>query len=223
MGYLIWFSPYLFWFYVSNIYHKQTAHFHYCHSYTGARIKWTFIWYFRISINRTTNFVKLDMSTARRRLKSSQSLSGTSTHPIMVTHRSLSWSWMIDSHPFRSMSFSTSSPQIRLFQTLTLKLQVQGHECCPRPKPYSQPIILHTNQITILEIQLFWNLTLKNQSQGYGWGQRSGSYYSPSIQLMHLLFVSYQSDQPFLRYVQKSVRHWKHTSEIFKANFQNKT
>ena len=40
----------------------------------------------------------------------------TSTHPTMVTHRSLSWSWMIDSHPFRSMLVR---PQIRLFQTLT--------------------------------------------------------------------------------------------------------
>ena len=32
------FSMYLFWFYVSNIYHKQTAQFHYCHSSTGPRI-----------------------------------------------------------------------------------------------------------------------------------------------------------------------------------------
>ena len=49
---------------------------------------------------------QLDMSTARRRLKSPKSLYGTSTHPTMVTHRSQSWSWMIDSHPFHSMSIS---------------------------------------------------------------------------------------------------------------------
>ena len=49
---------------------------------------------------------ELDMSTARRRLKSPQLLYGTSTHPTMVTHRSQSWSWMIDSHPFHSMSIS---------------------------------------------------------------------------------------------------------------------
>ena len=46
------------------------------------------------------------MSTARWRLKSPQSLYNTSTHPTMVTHRSQSWSWMIDSHPFHSMSIS---------------------------------------------------------------------------------------------------------------------
>ena len=53
---------------------------------------------------------KLDMSTARQRLKSPQSLYGTSTHPTRVTHRSRSWSWMINSHPFRSMSISPPPP-----------------------------------------------------------------------------------------------------------------
>ena len=113
---------------------------------------------------------QLDMSTARRRLKSPQSLYGTSTHPTMVTHRSQSWSWMIDSHPFHSMSIK---PQIRLFQILTLKLRGQGHRS----------------------------------------GERSRSHSLPSIQPMHLLFVSHQSDQPFLRYVQWSVWPWKNTSE----------
>ena len=107
---------------------------------------------------------KLDMSMARRHFKTPQSLYGTSTHPTMVTHRSQSWSWMIDSHPFRSMSITHPHPipQISLFQTLTLKLQGQGH----------------------------------------GWGQRWRSHSSPSIQPMHLFFLSHQSDQPFLRYVQ---------------------
>ena len=35
---------------------------------------------------------------------------------------------------------------------------------------------------------------------------------------MHFLFVSHQSDQPFLRYGQNSVWPWKITSEIFKEN-----
>ena len=115
---------------------------------------------------------KLDMSTARRRLKSPQSLYGTSTHPTMVTHRSQSWSWMIHSRPFLSMSISAPTPifQIRLFKTLTCKLQGQGHGCGRRTRPYSQPSInwfafflFHINQITIPQIRLFWNLTLKNQ------------------------------------------------------------
>ena len=62
-------------------------------------------WAFMTNDNSTSE-EKLDMSTARRRLKSPHSLYGTSTHPTMVTHRSQSWSWMIDSHPFHSMSIS---------------------------------------------------------------------------------------------------------------------
>ena len=95
-----------------------------------------------------SNFVgrgynKLDMSMARRRLKSPQSLYSTSTHPTMVTQRSQSWFWMIDSQPFLSVSISapTPIPQIRLFQTLAFKLQGQGHGCGQKARLYSQPSI----------------------------------------------------------------------------------
>ena len=73
------------------------------------------------------------------------------------------------------------------------------------------------------QIRLFQTLTLKLQGQGHEWGQRSRSHSSPSNQPMHLLFVSYQSDQPFLRYVQYSVWPWKDTSEIFKENLAKKS
>ena len=36
------------------------------------------------------------------------------------------------------------NPQIRLFQTLTLKLKGQGHGCGQRARPYSQPSIWDT-------------------------------------------------------------------------------
>ena len=49
---------------------------------------------------------------------------------------------MDDSHPFRSMSTGRPIPQKRLFQTLTLKLQGQGHGCGQKAKSYSQPSIL---------------------------------------------------------------------------------
>ena len=75
------------------------------------------------------------MPTASRHLNSPLLLPGTSTHNPMVTHRS--WSWMINSHPFRSMSISLPIPWIRLFQTLTLRLQGQGHGCSQRARPYS--------------------------------------------------------------------------------------
>ena len=40
----------------------------------------------------------------------------------------------------------------------------------------------------------------------------------PSIQPMHFLFVSHQSDKPFLRYGQNNVWPWRNTSEIFKES-----
>ena len=89
--------------------------------------------------------LQLDMSTARRCVKSPQSLSGTSIHPTMVTNRSRSW--MIISHPFRSMSISPSIPKIRVMG----KVKSRSH------------------------------------------------IVSPGIQPMHLLFISHQSDQPYLR------------------------
>ena len=49
---------------------------------------------------------------------------------------------MDDSYAFRSMSTGRPIPEIRLFQTLTLKLQGQGHGCSQRAKSYSQPSIL---------------------------------------------------------------------------------
>ena len=42
---------------------------------------------------------------------------------------------------FRSMSISSPIPQMRLFQTLTLKLQGQCHGCGQRARPHSQPSI----------------------------------------------------------------------------------
>ena len=153
------------------------------------------------------------MSIARQRLKSPQSLCGTSTHPTTVTHRSQSWSWMIDSHPFRSMSVSPPNPQIRLFQTLILKLKGQGHGCGQRARPFLSPVsiwhafcLFHINQMTIPAIQLFWNLTLKIKCQGHGWGESSRSHSLPSIQSIHIIFVSHQSDQPFLIYPTENIK-----------------
>ena len=52
----------------------------------------------------------------------------------MVTQRSMLSSWMIDSHLFRSISIGPPLPEIRLFQTLTFKLQAQGHGCGQRAR-----------------------------------------------------------------------------------------
>ena len=82
----------------------------------------------------------------------------------------------------------------------------------------SLPFHFTSIRTTIPEIPLFRNLTLKYQGQGHEWGQRSRSHIIPSIKLMHFLFVSHQSDQPFLRYGKNSVWPWKNTSENFKEN-----
>ena len=156
---------------------------------------------------------KLDMSTARRRLTSPWSLSGASAYPTMVTLVNI----MVMNGWLASFSFHVH-PGIRLFQTLTLKLQGQGHGCGQRARSYSQHNILlirflfisHQPDQQFLRYSYFeiwpWNI----QTQGHVWGQRSRSHIIPIIQPMYFLFVSYQSDQPFLRYGQNRLWLWNH-------------
>ena len=99
------------------------------------------------------------------------------------------------------MSIGRPIPEIRLFQTLTLKLQGQSYGCDQRAKSYCQPSILliyflfisHQSDQQSLGYSYFeiwpWNI----QGQGHESGQRSRSHIIPSIQLMHSLFVSHQS------------------------------
>ena len=111
------------------------------------------------------------------------------------------------------MSISCPIPEIKLFQTLTLKLQGQGHGCGQRASSYSWPrthYLFSSNQSyqQSLRYSYFeiwpWNM----QGQGHEWGQRSKSHIIPSMQPMHFLFVSHQLDQPFLRYGQNSDWPW---------------
>ena len=123
-------------------------------------------------------------------------------------------------------------PEIKLFQTLTLKFQLQnqGHGCGQRARSYNRPSIILTHFVFIshqsdqqfLRKSYFeiwpWNI----QGQGHEWGQRSRSHIVPSIQLMHFIFVSHQWDQPFLGYGQNSVWPWKKTYPKFlKQIYQN--
>ena len=82
--------------------------------------------------------------------------------------------WMTHhcSHPFRSMSIDRPIPEIKLFQALILKFQLQdqGHGCGQRARSYNRPSIILTHFVfhftlirpTIPEIELFRNLTLKH-------------------------------------------------------------
>ena len=143
---------------------------------------------------------KLDMSTARRHLKSLQSLSGTSAHPTMVTLVNIMVmnGWLTS---FSSMSIGRPIPEIRLFQTLTLKLTPVYYEFASFSFHISQ-----TNQ-QFMRYSYFKIWPGNNKVQGHEWGQRSRSHIIPSIYMWskHFLFVSHQSDQPFLRYGQNSV------------------
>ena len=171
--------------------------------------------------------MKLDMSMARRRLKSPRSLSGTSAQPtkftqvnILVINGSLT--------SFR-LSIGRLIPEIKLFQTLSLKPQGQGHGCGQMARSYNQPSIILTHFIFISHQsdQQFrrwsyfeiwpWNI----QGHGHEWGQRSRSHIIPSIQPMHFLFVSHQSDQLFLRYGQNCVWPWKKHPKFLKKICQN--
>ena len=96
---------------------------------------------------------------------------------------------MIDSCPFRSMSIG---PQIRLFQTLTLKKRSRSW-VWPKRKPHGWPIIQltflfgsHQSDQKFLTWSYFRIWPWKIQDKG--WGQRSRSH-----------------NWPFLRYGQTSI------------------
>ena len=61
--------------------------------------------------------------------------------PYHGNTRSMSWSWMDDSHALHSMSISPPKPELNLFQTLTLKLRGQVQGCGQRASSYNPPCI----------------------------------------------------------------------------------
>ena len=107
---------------------------------------------------------------------------------------------MDDSHPFRSMSIGHPFPEIRLFQTLTLKLQDQGHGCGQRARSYSihtkgkvmqypinsLPFHFTSIRLTIPEIQPFRNLTLKYQ--------RSKSWVRSKVKITYMYYTLYPTN-----------------------------
>ena len=161
------------------------------------------------------------MSTARRRLKSPRSLSGTSAHPTMVTQVNImvmngwlaSFLFIVNRLPHswdKAISDSDlETPRSRSWVWSKGKV-IQLAQYHINSLPFHLTSIRPTILQSYFEIWP-WNI----QGQGHEGGQRSRSHIVPSIQPMHFLFVSHQSDQPFLRYGQNSVWPWKNTSEIF--------
>ena len=133
-----------------------------------------------VNITRTPwNNIQLDESTARRQLKSPQSLPGRSIHLTLVTKWSWSWSWMTYCHLLCAMSISPPILRYNYFKIWPWKSMVkvicvvkgQGH---------------------------IWPSKLKGQ--GYGQVLTYWSHLRPGVQSMRLLFVSRQSDHFWLRY-----------------------
>ena len=109
------------------------------------------------------------MSTARRHRKSPRSLSGTSAHPTMVTLVNI----MVLNGWLTSFSVHVNQapiPEIKLFQTLTLKLPRSRSwvwwkgKVIQSAQNHINSLSFHSKSIrpTIPEIQLFQNLTLKH-------------------------------------------------------------
>ena len=86
--------------------------------------------------------------------------------------RSISWSWMDDSHPFRSMSIGRPIPEIKLLTYFDLEISTPGSRSWVWSKDnVIQSAQYHINSLpfhftsirpTIPEIELFRNLTLKH-------------------------------------------------------------
>ena len=156
---------------------------------------------------------------ARQRLKSPRSLSGTSAHHIMVTLFNI----MVIYGWFTSFSFHVSWPSHSWdkaiansdLETPRSRSSVWSKGKVIQSAQYPiNSLTFHFTSIrpTIPEIQLFWNLTLKHPRLR-SWMRSKVNI--PSIQAMLFLFVSHQSDQPFLRCGQNSVWPRKNTSNIF--------
>ena len=101
--------------------------------------------------------------------------------------------------PLLYQSICPPIPEIRLCQTLTLKLQGQGHGCGQSAQPNNWPWPSILPDLFSFCFTSIWSQFLrysyfeiwpsKIQDQGHGWGQRSRSHSWPRIQPMHLLVV----------------------------------
>ena len=93
------------------------------------------------------------------------------------------------------MSNGPPIPEIQHFQSLTLKIQGQGHSSRSQSRDNTLSTPFRSMSIAghFLGIQLFQNLTLKIQGQGHKWGQSWKSQRGSEIQSTHIHFVPRES------------------------------
>ena len=130
----------------------------------------------------------VDELTACQQLKSLPSLSHRSLHLTLVTKRSWSLSWMTYSHPPCSMSMGHPILRYSYFKIWPWKSLVKAM-LWSKGQGYIWP----------------W----KFKGQGHGQGQTYWSHLRPGVQLICLLFVSWQSDHFWLRYSKFDIWPWK--------------
>ena len=123
---------------------------------------------------------KLDKSMARRQLKSPRSLSGR-----------WSWSWMTYCHTLCAMSIGTMS--IPFWDTPISKFDHKN--------PWSRSCVWS-------KVKAMFDLQI-SKVKIMGQGQTHWSYLRPGVQSICLLFVSWQSDNFWLRYRKFHIWPWK--------------
>ena len=160
--------------------------------------------------------------------KSPRSLSGTSTHLTMVTLVNI----MVMNGWLTSFLFQVNRPSHSWDKAISdSDLETPRSRSWVRSKGKvlqlaqypinSLPFHFTSIRPTIPEIQLFRNLTLKYpRSRSWVRPKVNVTYYT-QVQAMHFLFVSHQSDQPFLRYGQKVFDLEKTHPNFFKKICQN--
>ena len=138
---------------------------------------------------------------ARRRLKSPSSLFHISAFTTMFTQRPPAWSWVMDSHPCRSMPIGLSISGIRL-SNLDLENWGSGSWVWSTDKvgPAScrfASFSFHINQQQqFLRYNYFQIWPWKIQVHSHGWGQRWRLHHWRSIQPINFLFLLCQSNLP---------------------------
>ena len=137
-------------------------------------------------IHITELLSKQDESTARRQLKSPQSLSGRSIHLTLVTK--WSWSWMTYCHPLCAMSIGPPILRYSYFKIWPWKSMVKVM-CVVKGQGHVWPS--------------------KFKGQAHGQGQTHWSHLRPGVQSICLLFVSWQSDHFWLRNSKFHIWPWK--------------
>ena len=165
-----------------------------------------------------------------RHLKSPWSLFGSSAHPTMVTLVNIivmsgwltSFSFHVNGTP-HSWDNAISDSDLEVPSS---RSWVWSKGKVTQSVQYSINLLpIHFTSITptIPEIRLFWNLTLKHPRSSFWVWSKIKSHIIPSIQPMYFLFISYQSNQPSLRYGQNSVWPWKTHPKFLKKICRNKS